>query len=458
MGRRARSDARCLAVLGQPPGCGAVVTDSSSASNPGAPGLRRIPTRFWLVFGMFLLSVLLYVDRVCISSAKSEIAADLRLSDTQMGWVLSIFALGYALFQVPSGILADRFGPRLILSAVVTFWSFFTALTAAAQGFISMLICRFLFGAGEAGAFPGCARAVYSWIPMSERGLMQGVTFSGARIGAALTLPAVAWMVSRFGWRWSFVILGLVGMAWAVFWYGWFRDDPEKHPGITEREKQHILRTRQQAVAGDEVVPTLTPARLFGSRNVWLLMAQYFCSNFTFFFCLTWLFPYLKNRYQLGMIEAGFYAAAPPLAGAFGNWTAGAVIDWIYRRGHWTASRRAPAMIGFLLAAVGLLASLQMETALGAVLCLSLAVFGADMTIAPSWTVCIDIARKNAGTVSGTMNMAGNLGSFITALAFPYLLKWTGTHQAFFYVGATLNCAALILWAFTRPNRKLENF
>jgi len=237
-----------------------------------------------------------------------------------------------------------------------------------------------------------------------------------------------------------------------------FRDDPERHPRISEAEKQLILRTRQQAVSGEEVVPPLTPARLFGSRNVWLLMAQYFCSNFTFFFCLSWMFSYLKQRYALGMVEAGLYAALPPLAGAFGNWAAGALIDWIFRRGQWTASRRAPAMLGFGLAAIGLIASLQMNTAPGAVACLSLAVFGADMTIAPSWTVCIDIARKHAGTVSGTMNMAGNLGSFLTALAFPYLLKWTGTHETFFYIGALLNFAAVIVWRFTRPERKLEQY
>jgi len=417
-----------------------------------------IPTRYWLVFGTFLLSMLLYVDRVCISSAKENIAADLKLTDTEMGWVLSIFALGYALFQVPSGIMADRFGPRVILTAVVTVWSAFTALTGAAYGYVSMMLCRFCFGAGEAGAFPGCARAVYSWIPMSERGLVQGVMFSGARFGAAFTLPVVAWMVSHLGWRMSFVVLGLVGVGWAIFWFFWFRDDPETHPRISLAEKELILKARQAAVTGEETTPKLTATRLFGSRNVWLLMVQYFASNFTFFFCLSWMFSYLKKRYELGMVEAGLYAALPPLAGAFGNWTAGALIDWIYRRGKWTASRRTPAVCGFILAAVGLLASLQMNTALGAVLCLSLAVFGADMTIAPSWSVCIDIGRGNAGTVSGTMNMAGNLGSFVTALAFPYLLQWTGTHNTFFYVGAALNVVAVGAWLLTRPERKLEAY
>jgi MFS transporter, ACS family, glucarate transporter len=434
------------------------VISSTTAPPPVAARRFALPTRYWLVFGMFLLSVLLYVDRVCMSSAKESIAADLKLTDTQMGWVLSVFALGYAIFQVPSGLLADRFGPRFVLSAVVTVWSGFTALTAAAQGFVSMLTCRFLFGAGEAGAFPGCARAVYSWIPMSERGLVQGVMFSGARFGAAFTLPVVAWMVSRLGWRPSFVILGAVGVGWAVFWYLWFRDDPQTHPRISAAERELILRTRQQALAGQDEGLPLTAGRLARSRNVWLLMGQYFASNFTFFFCLTWLFPYLKSRYALGMVEAGFYAAAPPLAGAFGNWTAGAVIDWVYRRGRWTASRRAPAIFGFLLAAGGLIACVQMDSALGAIVCLSVAVFGADMTIAPSWTVCIDIARKHAGTVSGTMNMAGNLGSFITALAFPYLLKWTGTHNTFFYVGAAFSVAAVGAWFVVRPDRKLEAY
>jgi len=407
---------------------------------------------------MFLLSMLLYVDRVCISSAKESIARELQLTETQMGWVLSIFALGYALFQVPSGWLADRLGPRLVLSAVVTAWSLFTALTAAARGWGSLLVFRFLFGAGEAGAFPGCARVVYSWIPMAERGFMQGVTFSGARLGAAFTLPVVAWMVSHLGWRASFVVLGAVGVAWAGFWYGWFRDNPERHPRVSPEEKEFILRTRQQTTAGDAQIPPLTARRLFGSRNVWLLMAQYFASNFTFFFCLSWMFSYLKQRYGLEMVEAGLYAAWPPLAGALGNWVAGALIDTIYRRGKWTASRRVPAMMGFGLAAIGLVTSARMPTALGAVACLSLAVFGADMTIAPSWTVCIDIARQRAGTVSGTMNMAGNLGSFITALAFPYLLQWTGRPEAFFHVAALLNLAAVMAWCFTRPERRLEAY
>jgi MFS transporter, ACS family, glucarate transporter len=406
---------------------------------------------------MFLLSMLLYVDRVCISASKSSMAADLGLSGEQMGWVLSIFALGYALFQVPSGLLADRYGPRRVLSAVVTAWSLFTALTGAAQGFLSLLSYRFLFGAGEAGAFPACARAVYSWIPKAERGVMQGVLFSGARIGAAFAMPVVAWMISRLGWRISFTVLGAVGVGWALFWFAWFRDDPERHPRISQAEKRLILQDRQNTDIDEQKVAPFTAGRLFGSRNVWLLMAQYFASNFTFFFALSWLFSYVEDRYGLGIVQTGLYAAAPPLAGAFGNWTAGALIDWIYRRGRLVASRKIPAILGFCLAAIGLLASTRMPTPLGAVLCFSLAVFGADMTIAPSWSVCIDIGRVHSGTVSGTMNMAGNLGSFVTALAFPSLLEWTGGYNSFFYTAALLNLLAVGIWLAVRPDRGIDS-
>lgn len=422
--------------------------------------LRRsfVPVRYWLVFGMLLLSMLLYVDRVCISAAKDSIAADLALTDKQMGWVLSVFALAYALFQVPSGMLADRYGARRVLTAVVVFWSLFTGLTAVAFNWVSMLICRFFFGLGEAGAYPSCARAVYSWIPMSERGVVQGAMFSGGRLGAAFTLPVVAWMVGHLGWRISFPILSAIGFAWALFWFLWFRDDPEDHARISSSERQLILDTRQQAVVGEQAVSPLTARLLFGSRNVWLLMCQYFCSNFTFFFCLTWLFPYLKARYSLGMVEAGFYAAVPPLAGAFGNWVAGAAIDSIYRRGKWASSRRLPAGLGFALAAAGLLASTGMHSVSGAVACISLAVFGADATVAPSWSVCIDIGGRRAGAVSGMMNMAGNLGSFVTALAFPYLLAWTGSHASFFYVGAALNLSAIAAWQLIQPESRLGEY
>ena len=408
-----------------------------------------------LVFGTFFLSLLLYIDRACISAAKIPISDSLGFSDKQMGWVLSAFALGYALFQTPSGMLADRLGPRKILTTIVILWSVFTALTAAAWNYASMLVVRFLFGASEAGAFPGISRAVYSWYPLKERGLVTGINFSGSRLGAAFALPLVAWLIHATGWRTTFVILGVIGILWAIFWFLWFRNTPEEHKGISEEEKNYIMNNRQQTDITEKA--GIRMDTMLKSRNMWLAMLQYFASNFTFFFTLTWLFPHLQTKYSLEIVEAGFYASAPLIGGALGNWFSGWLVDVIYKKGNWKMSRRIPAMAGFALVIIGLLGSLHMETVTGAVLFLTLAIFGADMTLSPSWSFCVDIGRRNSGAVSGTMNMAGNLGSFITALAFPYLQDWTGSEEPFFYTGAALAFIAIVSWGFMHPNKPILN-
>lgn len=407
--------------------------------------------RFFVAAGMFLLALLLYIDRVCISVAKESIAGDLQLSDIQMGWVLSIFALGYALFQVPSGLMADKYGPRKVLTGIVAIWSVLTALTGAAFNFISLLVVRFAFGAGEAGAFPGMARATFSWIPLKERGTVTGINFSGSRLGAAFALPFVAWLITDFGWREAFYILGVIGVLWSAAWWLLFRDTPEEHPMLGEQERDEIVALRQQV---DESEPkSLKFKDLSGSKNMWSVVLQYFCSNFTFFFALTWLFPYFKETYNLSAVDAGWYTSAPFIAGAIGNWVGGAMIDGIFRQGKMNLSRQLPAMIGFALAAIGLIWSVFAGSATEAVIAISIAIFGADMTLPPSWTLCVDIGRRSAGAVSGTMNMAGNLGAFLTALAFPYLTAWLGGAQAFFYVAAALNVVGIVMWSRVRADR-----
>lgn len=423
--------------------------------------------RHLLVVGTFLLSLLLYIDRAAISTAKSSITGGLDLSDKQFGWILSAFALGYALAQTPSGILSDRFGPRIILTAVVSFWSLFTALTGAAFNFFTLIICRFLFGVGEAGAFPGMARASLSWIPVSERGLVTGINFSASRLGGAAAMFAMPLLIGAVGWRMMFFILGGVGFIWAFIWWAWFRNDPTEHQTISDDEKDYILTNRQQ-VAAD--APALDVGQVMGSKNMWLTMLQYFCSNFTFFFALTWLYPYVKKTYGLTPEEAGVLAAIPLLGGALGNFVSGYLIDALYRRDKFVLSRRLPAIIGFSLATVGLLASMHMSTATGAIIFLTIAVFGADMTLSPSWNFCVDIGGKSAGAISGTMNMAGNVGSFITSLAFPYLTAWfaaskfvgpdkflTKDTDAFFYIAAALNAAAIIMWFRMNPRKALQD-
>lgn len=408
-----------------------------------------MPRRTLVVFATFLISLLLYIDRTCIQVAGDDIKADLLLTDTQFGWILSIFTLGYALAQTPSGIIADRSGPRKLLAGVIALWSALTAATAAGWNFASMMVVRFLFGASEAGAFPGMARATLSWFPTRERGLVTGINFSASRLGGALALPLMVWLIDSMGWRGAFVVLGVFGILFAVAWWAFFRDTPEEHGMLSEEEKAHIVENRQKVSA--ENTPNLKFSQLVADRNVVLLMVQYFCSNFTFFFCLSWLFKHVKSTYDLTASDAGMLAALPLLGGAVGNWFSGWLVDFLFRNYGVTVARRVPAIVGFSLATLGLLVSLEMTTALPAVIFLTIAVLGADMTLPPSWSACVDIGGKSAGAVSGTMNMAGNIGSFATSLAFPYLLLWTGASTPFFFVAAGLNAVAVAVWIFIRP-------
>jgi ACS family glucarate transporter-like MFS transporter len=420
-----------------------------AARAPAAPGAPAIEAsapgeaargRWLVVAALCVLSLILYIDRVCISSAKGAIAAELGLSDDAMGMVFGSFALGYALAQIPSGLLADRFGPRLLLGVVVTGWSLFTGLTGAVHTLSTLIVVRFIFGVGEAGAFPGAARVFYSWLPASERGLANGLIFSGSRIGAALAFPLLPWMLGQWGWRWSFVILGAVGVVWAAFWLAWFRDRP---PGSREEP------ARAAAASGAPAGPRY--GEVLRSRRMLLAMGQYFCSNFTFFIGLSWMLPYLQTRFRLSAAEAGAYAMVPLLFAATSQWSSGFLVDVLYRRGARRWSRRLPAMIGFALAAVGVFAVTQVSTPAAVVACFTLAVFGADMTISPSWAYCVDLGGKGSGAVSGSMNMVGNIGSFVSANAFPILLKLTGSASAYFYAAAVLNVLGFACWARMRP-------
>ena len=389
-----------------------------------------------------------YICRVNVSTAAPLLMKEFNLDQVLMGRVFSAFLLGYALFQIPAGAFVDRFGPRLALTIIVGAWSFFTGMTGLAWSFASLLVFRLLFGLSEAGAFPACARVFYAWLPAGERGLAQGINLSGSRLGAAFALPLVAWLLLTIGWRFAFFILALVGIFWAAGWYAWFRNSPEEQRGVSPEERSYIAANRGAIEKTAEPLPL---SRLLCLPNIWLLMGQYFASNFTFFFCLTWLFPYLQRAYHLEPLATGFYSAAPLLGGAVGNWLGGALVDRLYRHGLGHRSRQIPAMIGFSLSVVSILASMLCSTPLPAVLCLTLAMLGSDMTVSASWAFSIDIGRGHSGAVSGAMNMAGNLGSFLTSLAFPYLQLITGSTTSFFVVGAGLNAIAVFLWSRVRP-------
>jgi ACS family glucarate transporter-like MFS transporter len=396
--------------------------------------------KYIVVLALFALSMITYVDRVCISAAKDPISAEMHLSDTAMGLVFSAFALGYALAQIPCGWLADRLGPRLMLTFVVTLWSAMTALTGSAWNLGSLVTIRFLFGISEAGAYPGGARAICNWLPSGERGRANGILFSGSRLGGAVSFPLLAWMLTRWRWHTSFWILGGLGLVWALFWLLWFRDYP-------------------QGASTEDQVPARPGAGLpdvLRSIPMSLAMLQYFASNFTFFIGLSWMLPYLKRQFHLADGEAVAFAMAPLLAGTLSQWMAGWLVDALYRSRYRAWSRRIPPIVGFSISTAGLLALTQAGTPMAAAVCFTLAVFGSDMTVSPSWVFCADIAGKNAGSVSGAMNMVGNLGSFVSANAFPVLAAATGSAAAYFFCAAAFNVLGILCWFAMRSLGRTE--
>ena len=284
----------------------------------------------------------------------------------------------------------------------------------------------------------------------------RGSIFRPSRLGAAITMPLLPLMIASLGWKVTFLALMAVGLFWTAVWWKWFRDEPFEMLSLPSTELSFILANRQDRIAVGPAPAQLPLGRILSSSNMWLMMGQYFASNFTFFFCLSWLFPYVQKTYGLSYTQAGFYAMIPLLCGAAGNISSGLLVDGLFRAGHAIASRRLPASIGFVLAAIGLAMSVGQAGVWGAVFWLSVTIFGADMTLSPSWSFCIDIAGRHAGRVSGTMNMAGNLGSALVALAFPYLLRWTGGPRAFFHIGAVLSASGALAWLFADSAHKIQ--
>ena len=389
-------------------------------------------TRYLVVAALFLLSLITYIDRAAISTAKQPMARELSLSDAQIGAVFSAFAFGYAAAQMPAGWFADRIGPRRALAIVVVLWSLLTAITGMMTRFGPLLAVRFLFGIAEAGAYPGSARVFYNWLPASQRGIANGILFSGGLLGAAFAFPIYTWLLEQYNWRTAFYILGVPGVVWGICWLIWFRDVP----------RDRIV--HESASAGTAA----GLGQLLRSRGMLLAMFQYFAGNFTFYICISWMHPYLVERYGLSQSEAARYAMVPLLCGAAANWAAGLTVDALYRSSFRAWSRCLPGMIGFLLAASGVLWVSVAGSAASAILGFAVATFGVEMTISPSWSFCLDVGGKNSGAVSAAMNMAGNFGGFASTNAFPLLRGLTGSPAPYFYAAALLNIAAILCWRF----------
>lgn len=374
------------------------------------------------VLGMlFLLAVVTYVDRVCISVAGGAIQRDLGLTPQQWGWVLGGFALSYAIFEIPSGALGDRIGPRRVLARIVTWWSAFTALTGLATGFWPLLATRFCFGAGEAGAFPNAAATITRWFPSRERAGAQGVVWMASRVGGAISPALVVPLQATLGWRATFVIFGGIGVLWAAWWYVWFRDEPAEMPGISAEELNEI-----GAASGRHGHPAAPWRRILSRPGLWWIMLMYFLYCWTTFFYLSWLHTFLENARGFSRADLVAWSWMPFAFGAVANLLGGLASDRLVRRVGLTWGRRWIGFTGLCCLAIFTGATLCTREKLPTVLFLAVGYAGADFMLPVAWAVCLDVGGRHAGAVSGAMNMAGQAASFLSSVAFGYIVSLAG--------------------------------
>ena len=395
------------------------------------------------------LTAIAYLDRVCISTAAPSIKADLRLTDGQMGYVFSAFTFAYALMEVPTGWMADRFGARAMLTRVVIWWSAMTALTGLAAGFASLFVIRLLFGMGEAGAFPAIARVFSRWLPARSHGRAFGLAVMTGALGGALTQPLVVAMLGVTTWRVAFPIFGGVGLVWAGAWVWWFRDDPHVHKGVNAAEL---------ALIGTERPSSPAPApwgRLARSGSLLSLCVMYFGCIYGWYFYLTWLPTYLLEARGFDMKAVGWLAAMPLVGIAIGVLAGGLLSDVLCRRWGVRAGRRLPGLLGFPLAAVAVIGALTTSDPMVAALLLTASAGLAALGVSPAWAACLDIGGGHAGVVTGAMNTFGNLGGAVSPVVVGLSLDRWHSYDAPLVTVAIFYLVAAVAWLGIDATRTL---
>jgi len=363
---------------------------------------------------LVVLSVITYLDRVCLSVAGVRMQQDLGIAPQHWGWVLGVFSLGYGLFEIPTGALGDRLGHRRVLTRIVVWWSAFTVLTGVASNYYLLLLTRFLFGAGEAGAYPNMAGTIGRWFPPTGRARAQGAVWAASRVGGALSPLIVVPLMAALGWRAAFYAFGLIGVIWALLWYAWYRDPPDGQPGTAH---------------ADAGAPW---AALCRSRQLWLIMAMAWCYGWGANFYLTWLHTYLEKG----------------LAG-------GVLSDRLSQRYGTRIGRRLVGSTSLAVSALLILTTALLADKYAGVATLALGYGAMDCMLPSSWANCLDVGGRHAGVVSGAMNSVVQAGGFISGVLFGYLVEWFGSYDAPLFPIAAMMFVSAFLFSRIDPTRPL---
>lgn len=428
------------------------------------PNFLTTRIRWVLIFWIFVVSAIAYLDRVNISITGQAIAREFHLDNVQLGWVFSAFVIGYALFQAPGGTLADRLGPRKILGFGILWWGVFTALItvlspALGGGLIVALIAiRFLLGVGEAVVYPASNCIVASWIPSSERGIANGFIFTGVGVGSAVASPLIAYVMQQAGWRACFWVSAGIGFIAGGIWYFLARDKPKQHPWITGREVALIEKGLPVPQGAARSGAKLSWKAILRNINVWAITFSYFAYGYAAYIFFTWFFIYLSSVRKLNIRESSFYTMLPFLAMAIGSLFGGWLSDSLTKRFGKRAGRCFLAAGAIALCAAFIALSTQVQSAQLASVVLAGGAGALYLSQSSFWSISADIGKNSAGSVSGFMNMGGQFGGALTASLTPAIANHLGWNASFLVAAAFCACGALAWLAVTpeEDNRSME--
>ncbi|MCW3106572.1 MAG: transporter [Segetibacter sp.] len=414
--------------------------------------LPKLPYRYRVLALLCSLTTLTYLDRICISIVGVRIKTEFALTNTQFGWVLASFSLAYALFEIPSGVLGDRIGPKALFIRIVLLWSLFTALTGLATGLVSLMIIRFLFGVGESGTYPNCMIVISRWFPVQEIGRSLTWVGIGSQIGSAIAPLIIIPIAVSYGWRASFYVNAAIGVIWVLICYVWFRNFPSQMKKITPQEVQYIESNRRFSSSHHHIPWKV----ILKNRNLWTLMLMYFCCQWANYFFVAWMPVYLvegRHFSENAMKEIVFTLF---VVGIIGFLIGGFVGDLLVKRKGLRFGRRFVGMFG--LGTCGLLiflaAILPQNNFVAFCLIAGNGFFSFGVMV--SYAVCTDIGRNNAGTVTGAMNFFGQMGAFFLAIIFGKMVDVTHNFNYPLFVVAFVMLTGCLLWLGIDPLKQLS--
>jgi MFS transporter, ACS family, glucarate transporter len=434
------------------------MTLRTESSHVTRQALHAVPIRWLILALLFLTSVVTYIDRVNISVTARHMMPAFGLTDQQMGWVFSSFVVGYALFQIPGGWLADRWGPRIVLTGALIWWSLCTAFTAIAAttrlaeilGIVgALMFVRFALGVGEAVALPCFNRAVTNWMPAEARGVGIGIAIGGIGLGSAITPPIAAWVMVNWGWQTVFYLSTLLGLVMGLLWWTLSRDRPDQHPWAKN--------TGREASAPDPSEPsTAVPWKaLRRTPTIWWLVISYSCLGYVAYLYLSWFYLYLVNVRGFDVLRGGLYASSPFLAMLIGCPLGGWVTDRLAATRGITAGRAMAGATGMVLAGCAVAVGAFVDSPFLAIASLSLGAGCLYFAVGAYWASTSDLSQSHAGTLSGLMNTGANLGGAIS----PALTPWIAAHWGWPVSLATAALIALaggIMWLKINPGKGLR--